>query len=584
MSKSHSRRLSQPVRLWLLASMVLSLAAPWAAPPAAALAPEPLPAAQAPELVYETVYNPGFLDSGQDIAVDGAGNAYVLAWSYHSETLNDINVSKLGPKGAVLWSVDIMGQSLDIGFGIALNGAGDVYIAGYTDSADFPLVDPLQDTLTGFRDAFVTKLSAQDGSILYSTFLGGNYVDEAHDIAIGPTGEIYLVGLTESSDFPTANPIQGALNGPPYQYSDAFITKLSADGGAILYSTYLGGTRDDQGISIALDGSNRIYITGRTKSDDFPTAIPIQPAYAGTWDAFVTRITADGSALEYSTYLGGDDWDLVYRIAVDAAGQAFVSGRTQSYGFPTTPGAFQEQFVGGDCSQPPEYRYCYDAFVTKVAADGSAWEYSTFLAGSQDDEARGIAVDGSGNAYLVGYTFSSDFPGAPGTGIYLSKLNATGSDLLYTVVKWSGSLNAGHGITLDGADNIYITGALNVPADVYVARLSEAAPPPENTTHVADIRLKVRDNGRRYVLQALVMVKGQDGAAVGGAEVMAEITLPSGSSTVESSVTDARGRARFRGRSNAGGTWQVCVTGIVKAGFTYDPGRNSETCDSIVFP
>jgi hypothetical protein len=424
----------------------------------------------------------------------------------------------------------------------------------WTDSADFPIVDPLQGTLIGFRDAFVTKLSSADGTILYSTFLGGDYVDEAHDIAIGAAGEIILVGQTESSDFPTVDPIQGELNGPPYAYSDAFITKLSADGSTILYSTYLGGSNDERWTRVALDGDGAIYIAGSTESNDFPTVAPMQSANAGQGDLFVARIAPDGSALDYSTYLGGEDFDLAGRIAVDAAGQVYVAGSTQSYTFPTTSGAFQEQFVGADCSSPPfEYRNCYDAFVTKVSPDGGAWAYSTFLGGSLDDEARGIALESNGDAYLVGYTFSSDFPGAvPTIGIFTSRLSADGSDLLYTVTKWSGSANAGHGIALDNAGDIHITGALNVPADVYVAKLNEGPPPPQDTLHVADIRLKVQARSSRYFLKGLVLVKDQNGAPVEGAEVTAEITVPPGTILTRTAMTDSRGRAAFRGASTPG--------------------------------
>jgi hypothetical protein len=508
----------------------------------------------------------------------------VLAWSYHSN--NDIAVLKLAPDGTVLWSVDIIGESLDFGEGIALDGAGDVFITGWTDSADFPTVNPLQGSLIGFRDAFVTKLSADDGTILYSTFLGGDYVDEGHDIALNADGEIVLVGQTESSDFPTVDPIQGELNGPPYAYSDAFITRLSADGSTILYSTYLGGSNDERSTRIALGGNGAIYIAGNTESDDFPTVAPVQPGNAGDGDVFVARILADGSALDYSTYLGGEGWDRVGRIAVDGAGQAYVAGSTRSFGFPATAGAFQEQFDGADCSIPPfEYRYCDDAYVTKLSADGSAWAYSTFLGGNLDDEVRGIALNSSGNAHLVGYTFSSDFPGAESsTGLFTSKLSTDGSDLLYTVTKWSGSANAGHGIALDGVEDIYITAAVKVPADVYVAKLADDGPPPDDTLHVADIRLRVRERNGRYRMWALVTVKDQNGIAVEGAEVTANVTVPPDRTRSRTRLTNPAGRAVFRGASAVGGTCQVCVTDIAKAGFVYDPSQNNETCDSIVYP
>lgn len=571
-------------RLWVLALMIVALATPFLTPARAAHAAELQRGIHAPTFEWETVHNPGFLDSGRDIVVDSGGYSYVLAQSYHED--NDITILKLSPTGAVLWTVDIIGESLDFGEGIALDGAGDVFVAGWTDSVDFPLVDPLQGTLVGFRDAFVTKLSSVDGTILYSTFLGGDYVDEAHDVVIGGSGEIILVGQTESSDFPVVDPIQGELNGPPYAYSDAFITKLSADGSTILYSTYLGGSNDERWTRVALGNDGTIYIAGSTESTDFPTVAPIQSANAGQGDLFVARIAPDGSALEYSTYLGGEDFELAGRIAVDGSGQAYVAGSTQSYTFPTTAGAFQEQFVGDDCSSPPfQYRNCYDAFVTKVSADGSAWAYSSYLGGSLDDEVRGLVVDGSGDAHLVGYTFSSDFPGAgANTGIFASELSADGSDLLYTVTKWSGSMNAGHGIALDSAENIYITGAINVPADVYVAKLTLDEPPPEDSLHVDDIRLRVIERNGRYQLQALVTVKDQNGQRVSGADVAADVTVPPDRTRARTAMTNAQGRASFRGASGVGGMWQVCVTGITKAGYVYDPDQNQEACDALVYP
>ncbi len=583
-STNQPRGVTRSVRLWTLGLMVLALGLSLIAWPHAVHAADALIGIRAPEFIWETVHNPGFLDSGHDLVVDGAGNSYVLAASYHDD--NDITVLKLGADGTLLWSLDIVGESLDIGTGIALDGAGNVWITGWTDSTDFPLVDPLQGTLIGFRDVFVTKLAAADGAILYSTFLGGDYVDQGSDIAINTAGEIVLVGQTESSDFPTVNPIQGELNGPPYAYSDAFITKLSADGSTILYSTYLGGSNDERSTRVALDGNGAIYIAGGTESNDFPTVAPIQPVNAGEQDLFVARIAPDGSAIQYSTYLGGEDSDSAGRIAVDGAGHLHIAGSTVSYTFPTTPGAFQEAFAGADCSSPPfQYRNCSDAFVTKVSPDGSAWVYSTYLGGSLDDDARGLALDGNGNAHLVGYTFSTDFPGAaPNTGIFTAKLSTDGSNLLYTVTKWSGSANTGHGIALDGADDIYITGALNVPADVYVAKLSEGPPPPAETLRVDDIRLRVRERYGRYVMQGLVSVTDQNGMRVEGAEVTAELTVPPNNTLLGTALTDAQGRAVLRGRSNAGGTWQLCVTEIVAAGYVYDPALNNETCDSIVYP
>jgi PKD repeat protein len=445
-----------------------------------------------PAIVYETTIGGG-ATSGYDITVDAAGNAYVIARVY--DTNNDVAVAKLSADGALQYTTYLRGSKGDFGGGITLDGSGGVYIAGSTDSADFPILNAMQSEKNGVtRDAFIAKLAAQDGSLLFSTYFGGSRSDEIHDIALNNAGEIYLVGYTESTDFPTLNPIQGGLNLNQCFCEDTFVTRLSPDASAVLYSTYLGGSFEDYGESIALDGSGNMYITGHTQSDDFPTQAAIQPNRAGQYqdeDVFVAKIAADGSSLVYSTYLGGDSGDRVRRIAVDGAGNAYLAGTTRSANFPTTSGAYQEQFAGGinDCGTAGfgGPRDCDDMFITKLSPDGSALAYSTYLGGGLDDVGDGVAVDGDGNAILVGYTQSPDFPlagggSSPGADIIVAKLDASGSDLLYTLKIHSPVANTSHGIALDNADDIYITGGQNVPSELYVAKISNAGTPPPTPT------------------------------------------------------------------------------------------------------
>lgn len=436
--------------------------------------------ADAPAFLYETTVTGYYLAHGYGVAVDSAGSAFVVGSWYQDGQHLDVLAVKLGADGATAWTATIVGGSHDLATDIALDGTGDVWITGFTDSEDFPTVNALDDSLTGFRDAFVTKLSAVDGSILYSTYLGGDYVDGGRGITLNDDDEIYVVGTTQSMDFPTVDPIQAELNGYPYGYSDAFITKLSADGGTILYSTYLGGTNDDVADVVALDDSNNIYFTGRTESGDFPTQNPIQAAHAGETDAFVARISADGSTLDYSTYLGGEESESPGGIAVDSAGCAYVGGSTASVNFPTTAGAFQETFVGAvlGCFTPfpPTYFNCDDMFLAKLLPGGSAFEYSTFIGGTDMDRCRDIAVDSNGSAHLVGYTNSGDFPLTniqTSSEIVVAKMNAEGSDMIYALTIESNSANAGHGVAVDTVDDVYITGAVNAPADVYVAKITE---------------------------------------------------------------------------------------------------------------
>lgn len=582
----------QPLsRLWSVGLMLLSVAALFPLQHSLAFARERFRGTDAPTFVYESTYNGANFDYGLDTVVDSGGNAYVLARSYDSN--NDVLVLKFGPDGTLLWNTTIRGNALDFGTGIEVDGSGIVYITGWTDSTDFPLVNPLQSTRNGFRDAFLSKLSAQDGSIVYSTYFGGNRSDGSNDLAINSAGEVYLTGYTESTDFPTVNPIQGQLDTTTCFCADAFVSKISADGSTLLYSTYLGGSFDDEGRSIGIDAHGNIFVAGDTKSDDFPTTNPVQAAFAGGMrDVFAARISAGGSTLDYSTYLGGEDWDRVNRIAVDGAGYAYLSGTTRSVGFPTTPGAFQEQFAGGilACGNPPydPLHNCDDVFVTKVAPDGSSLAYSTYLGGNRNEEGRGIAVDGSGQAHIVGYTTSPDFPPSgnlSAADIFVAELDSSGSALNYTVLVDSPTANAGHGIAVDSAGDIYITGAQNVPSDVYTARLSASAPPPANTLHVAGIEISGQDLGRnRYVIYPEVRIQDQDGDPLEGATVTIGITTPLDRYQVLTRSTDAQGIVAFKAQSRTGGYWEVCVTDIVRDGFSYVPSQNNETCDSIVFP
>jgi hypothetical protein len=309
------------------------------------------------------------------------------------------------------------------------------------------------------------------------------------------------VGTTSFTDYPTtANAIQDSLNLTQCFCEDAVVTKFSADGQTVLYSTYLGGERDDWGTAIGLDADDNIYIAGQTNSAQFPTVAPLDGTFSGGLidDLFVARISADGSTLQYSTYLGGAETERVERIAVDAAGNTYLSGTTQSEDFPTTAGAFQPDFVGavagcggGGFGNP--IVNCSDVFVTKLAPDGSALVYSTFLGGTDVDHGNGVAVDASGQAYIVGYTSSQDFPLASspvGTDIFASKLNASGSDLLYTVTLDSPIANTGHGIAVDEAGNAYVTGGNGtivdnfVSHDLYLVKIADGSAPPPTSTPV----------------------------------------------------------------------------------------------------
>jgi hypothetical protein len=340
-------------------------------------------------------------------------------------------------------------------------------------------------TEVGFRVAAYDrgKPLVIDPILAYSTYLGGGSDDDGYAIAVDGSGNAYVTGYTLSSDFPTTGALQGANGGPV----DVFVSKLNPSGSALVYSTYLGGGTNDYGYGIAVDDAGNAYVTGDTWSTDFPMSNPLQGTNAGDDDAFVTKLNASGSALVYSTYLGGGFYDAGYAIAVDASRSVYVTGFTWSTNFNTA--APLQGIKGGS----------EDAFVSKIDASGAALVYSTYLGGASFEEGHGIAVDGSGNAYVTGYTASTNFPTAgPFQGAnagsydaFVSKINSAGSALAYSSYLGGGSDDSGNGIAVDGSGNVYVTGytaSTNFPTagpfqgtksagnDAFVSKIGESTP------------------------------------------------------------------------------------------------------------
>ena len=316
------------------------------------------------------------------------------------------------------YSTYLGGSDMDYANGIAVDPSGNAYVTGYTASTDFPLVNPAQsspgggtcsdgvDTIPCF-DAFVTKLNPTGTALVYSTYLGGSNEDYGTGIALDASGNAYVTGYTNSTDFPVQNALQSE-NAGGY---DAFVAELSADGASLIYSTYWGGSSDDIGTGVAVDSSGNAYISGYTASPDFPvTPGALQANYGGgDHNGFVVKFNSGGAELGYSTFLGGSADDYAYGVAVDSAGDAYVTGATNSTNFPTV-NAFQPNYAGGLCAVAPNTFPCYDAFVAKLNPAGSALIYSTYLGGTGSDYGYAIALDGSSNAYVTGYTTSTNFP------------------------------------------------------------------------------------------------------------------------------------------------------------------------------
>jgi hypothetical protein len=420
------------------------------------------------------------------------------------------------------------GNPGDQGNGIAVDSNGNAVVVGSTTSLDFPTTTGAYQTTNKVATAgnggtaFVAKFNASGSALLYSTFLGGSGEssvvfgpsdgDAALAIALDSTGNAYVTGWTRSADFPTS---EGAYQTVNKSFSNGlatgFVTKLNATGDALIYSTYLGGTITQQcfsyefvpgqaGLSIAVDGQGSAYVAGATSAADFPvTAGAFQQSYpASSLEApsgFVTKLSPDGTALVYSTYLGGSgagafcyvEGDEAYAIAIDSAGDAYVAGGTASADFPVTAGALKTAYTGGN------------AFVTKLNSTGTAELYSTYLGGSgrlalggtNEDYASALAVDSAGNAYVSGFTSSSDFPVTSGVLYptfsdyndeddgFVAKLNAAGSALEYATFLPV----APAGLAIDGAGSAYVTGSAggaafpSTPDAVVEYTSSEQSPP-----------------------------------------------------------------------------------------------------------
>jgi len=355
-------------------------------------------------------------DQAFAVAVDAAGNAYVAgstesanfpvanALQPKSGGATDAFVAEVSADGTTIkFATYLGGSGLDVATGIALDGSGGVYVTGFTSSSDFPVTKGvLQAHRSGaLFDAFVAKISPS-GALAYSTYLGGHAVDAANAIAVDAAGDAYVAGYTCSYDFPTRNAFQPLLDGGPFgcfSGQDAFVAKLDAGATALVYSTFFGGSDQDEAKSIALDAQGRAAIVGYTMSSDLPAAGTALAGFGGGRDAFVARL-GNAGALEYSSCYGGAGDETAMGVAIGPSGDLYVAGYTASSDLPTA-NAFQPQLAG------PEDGFAMRVAITATSAD---LVYATFFGGGDADRLHAIAVDGSGNAYVAGYTESLDLP------------------------------------------------------------------------------------------------------------------------------------------------------------------------------
>lgn len=534
------------------------------------------------------------------IVVDATGNSYlagstpatnfpITAGVVQSQSGGawDALIAKLDPTGSdILYATYLGGDAYDTADGIALDSNGNVIVAGSTSSADFPVSRAFQSTLLGERDAFVSKLDPTGAQLLYSSYLGGSGPDWATGIAVDTNGRVLVTGETDSSNFPTTNgAFQQAYGGGD---ADAFIAKLDvtkSGSASRLFSTYLGGSAEDSGSGIAVDSAGFALVTGSTRSTDFPASKGFQPSCASCaieWDAFVTKLNFDGTALVYSTFLGGSGRDVGESIAVDAAHNAYIAGETQSRNFPTTPGAFQTSLRGTG-----------DGFVTKLNALGSGLVYSSYLGGSEYDKSTGIAVDTVGNAFVTGFSYSTDFPTVnplqgygggfcedgwggyyPCGDAFVAQMNASGSASIFSTQLGGGADDSAAAIAVDTVGNAYVAGAAGDAFPVtpnafrmtgagFVARISPVSVGSEATTTTLTSSINPSEKGQPVTFTAAVnpqeatgvMTFSDGGADIGSVGVtaggLATFTHTGLSAGSHSLVAQYWGDARFAGSRSA---------------------------------
>ncbi|HET6457847.1 MAG TPA: SBBP repeat-containing protein, partial [Nitrosopumilaceae archaeon] len=359
----------------------------------------------------------------------------------------------------LLASTIIGGSSDEQSLAIALDGSGNVFIAGRTTSTDYPTTVGAYQTINGGgQDAFVSKLSSDLTSLQASTFIGGNNIDQALAIALDGSGNVFVAGLTESSDYPTTI---GAYDTALQGLGDVFVSKLSSDLTLLQSSTYVGGSAFEGANAMTLDGSGNVFVTGVTNSTNYPTTVgAYQTSLMGQGDVFVSKLNSGLTSLLASTYVGGSKTDRSTAITLDGSGNVFVTGQSNSINYPTTVGAYQTINSGG-----------FDAFVSELNSGLTSLTSSTFIGGSGNDKANAIKLDGSSNVFVGGLTGSSNYPTTVGAyqtingggfaDAFVSELNSGLTSLTSSTLIGGSNTDQINAITLDGSGNVFVTGSTN---------------------------------------------------------------------------------------------------------------------------
>jgi hypothetical protein len=361
-------------------------------------------------------------------------------------------VIKLNATGTgIIYSTFLGGLNSETGLSIAVDNSGCAYVTGLTSSSDFPVQNAVQSDFQGDHDCFITKLSATGDTLVYSTYVGGTGIDTGYSIYVDETGNAYVTGRTQSSNFPTVNAVDETFNG----IADCFVLKLSQSGDVLEYSSFIGGSMNDVGHAIVVDSMGSAYVAGDTASTDFPTQSAYDSIFNGdATDCFVTKLSPDGGSLNYSTYIGGIEADQAYAIAVDELGQAYIAGQSSSNDFPTV-------------NAYSVYQASWDCFVSKLSQGGNSLLYSTMVGGSSVDYARAITLNTSGSVLVTGYTSSTDFPtvnafdstASVGTDGLVFELSPAGDELEYSSYFGGNDNDYCWDIATDSSGSIIIAGS-----------------------------------------------------------------------------------------------------------------------------
>ncbi|HEX8408137.1 MAG TPA: SBBP repeat-containing protein [Thermoanaerobaculia bacterium] len=556
-----------------------------------------------PVITYSSYLGGDYYDMGYGIAVDGAGNTYVTGRAASNDfpttpgalqpatmAYNEAFVAKLDGNGKLIYSTYLGSNGQDTATGIAADQQGHAYVTGEFSSLGAPFTAGAYQTSPNGADIGVFKLTPMGDGVVYGARVGGTGDDRSTSIALDANNNAIVTGtLHLVTDFPTVNAAQPVYGGG---YTDAFLFKLNASGSALVYSTYLGGgavvennnTRLDEGNSVAVDAAGNAYVTGFTNADDFPITPGALQNNSGTYDVFVTKFSPSGQIV-YSARFGGDDADIGRGIDVDPAGNAYVTGDT-TFGYPTTPGAFQANGT-------------FDAFVTKIDAQGSTVVYSTYLGGSAGNGSDNgveigyaIAVNGMGEAHVTGTTRSKNFPvkdaiqPAIGAAIWLqdafvTKLNAAGSALVYSTFLGANGTDVGHDIAVDVFGNVYVTGSTSstlFPTTEGAAQRVNGSDDGNGSAHDDAFIVKISNATTFHVIAPCRLIDTRGGGAVSSTaprtiQVAGRCGVPFGATAVAANVTAVTPASNgFLAFYPAGAAWQGTNTVSYRTGRTRATG------------